>query len=335
MTSLRSWLVPLILLGVIGYALAEDLTLTTYYPSPRGVYKEVRVTDRLAVGTTTPTAQVEVVAPAPITAVTTNQTTLAVRIPATTRFNTFDASLTNTAAAITNQAINSSGSNQLTNVGLSVSASGAERNYGLLVPQGQVGIGTTTPAATTALDVVGTLRLADGTQGADKVLTSDAGGVARWQPAPGGALTFAGVYNAISSTAVLPDWTDTGIDVPIGRSVGIAMEADQNEFAWPSALTVVSLTGDNSSETSQGGCVIGETAATDEAICGTVQMSGGSWPGVVQVVRLTRRTICKMSGPSYWDIRAGIDAGGNVYVTKTCPTSPERTADFAVAAWYW
>jgi hypothetical protein len=47
-----------------------------------------------------------------------------------------------------------------------------------------VGIGTNTPAA--KLDVAGTFKLADGTQGADKVLTSDANGLASWQTAAGG-----------------------------------------------------------------------------------------------------------------------------------------------------
>ena len=37
------WVVPVLLLGIAAYALAEDLTLTTYYPSPRGVYKELRI----------------------------------------------------------------------------------------------------------------------------------------------------------------------------------------------------------------------------------------------------------------------------------------------------
>ncbi|MBI2885110.1 MAG: hypothetical protein HYY15_02940 [Candidatus Omnitrophica bacterium] len=196
------WIVPVVGLGTIAYAIAEDLTLTTYYPSPRGVYKEVRVTDRLAVGTTTPTAQVEVVAPAPATAITTDQTTLQVSVPATTRFNTADQSLTNAAASITNQAVNSSTNNALTNVGLTVSASGAERNYGLLVPQGQVGIGTTAP--TTLLHLRGSansLRIEDGTEGTGKVLTSDAQGVARWAASSGTT------WRRIASTTV--EFADT------------------------------------------------------------------------------------------------------------------------------
>ena len=57
-----------------------------------------------------------------------------------------------------------------------------------------VGTGVATPAAT--LDVAGTVRIADGSQGAGKVLTSDAAGLASWQaPAvpqaiPSGAVMF-------------------------------------------------------------------------------------------------------------------------------------------------
>jgi len=44
---------------------------------------------------------------------------------------------------------------------------------------GKVGIGTSTPAA--KLDINGTLKVVDGSQGANKVLTSDANGLATWQ----------------------------------------------------------------------------------------------------------------------------------------------------------
>ena len=42
---LKSWLGCGLLLGTAIYALAEEITLTTYYPSPRGVYQELRATE--------------------------------------------------------------------------------------------------------------------------------------------------------------------------------------------------------------------------------------------------------------------------------------------------
>ena len=45
-----------------------------------------------------------------------------------------------------------------------------------------VGIGTSTPAA--KLDVIGNIKITDGTQGANKVLTSGADGMATWAPPP-------------------------------------------------------------------------------------------------------------------------------------------------------
>ena len=40
-TQQVGWLV-LLMIGVMGHALAEDITVSTYYPSPRGVYDELR-----------------------------------------------------------------------------------------------------------------------------------------------------------------------------------------------------------------------------------------------------------------------------------------------------
>ncbi len=60
--KISGWLVPALLLCTVAYALAEDLTLTTYYPSPRGVYKELRTSGDAAIGTTgTPVARLQVV----------------------------------------------------------------------------------------------------------------------------------------------------------------------------------------------------------------------------------------------------------------------------------
>lgn len=42
------------------YAIAEEVTLTTYYPSPRGVYQELRAMGNLGVGTMTPQEELHV-----------------------------------------------------------------------------------------------------------------------------------------------------------------------------------------------------------------------------------------------------------------------------------
>jgi hypothetical protein len=70
---------------------------------------------------------------------------------------------------------------------------------------GNVGIGTNSPSA--KLDVAGTVKIADGTQGAGKVLTSDASGNATWQTAAvsTGSFTNMQVYaSAGTNTFTVP-----------------------------------------------------------------------------------------------------------------------------------
>lgn len=63
-----------------------------------------------------------------------------------------------------------------------------------------VGVGTVTPGA--KLDVAGSVRIADGTQGAGKVLTSNASGLASWQTVPGGGNMVS--TNNLSDVASVP-----------------------------------------------------------------------------------------------------------------------------------
>jgi len=90
--------------------------------------------------------------------------------------------------------------------GYNVLKLGAQGSY-LLYINGEtqkVGIGTDNPGAT--LDVQGSLRVADGTQGAGKFLTSDANGTASWAaPGSGGTHTIGESYGGGIVFYVTPD----------------------------------------------------------------------------------------------------------------------------------
>ena len=53
---LKGWMVVVVLMGTLTYALAEEITLTTYYPSPRGVYNELRTAGNVQIGLLDPPA---------------------------------------------------------------------------------------------------------------------------------------------------------------------------------------------------------------------------------------------------------------------------------------
>lgn len=69
---------------------------------------------------------------------------------------------------------------------------------------GNVGVGTSVPTA--KLDVAGSVKIADGTQGNGKVLTSDANGVASWQTLPAGADNW-GTQVAVTNTTLAGNGT--------------------------------------------------------------------------------------------------------------------------------
>lgn len=77
---------------------------------------------------------------------------------------------------------------------------GADNGNGYFL--GNLGLGVQTAAA--KLDVAGAVKIADGTQGAGKVLTSDANGLASWQtPTGGGGITGTGAAGNLTF------WTGT------------------------------------------------------------------------------------------------------------------------------
>ncbi len=63
----------------------------------------------------------------------------------------------------------------------------------VVLKNGNTGIGTSTPSA--KLDIAGTFKLADGTQAAGRVLTSDAAGLATWATAGTSSISLDGAYD--------------------------------------------------------------------------------------------------------------------------------------------
>jgi len=65
----RNGVVLALIFGVTAYALAEEVTITTYYPSPRGMYNELRTSGNVYIGDLgAPTARLQVIQPDPSTA---------------------------------------------------------------------------------------------------------------------------------------------------------------------------------------------------------------------------------------------------------------------------
>lgn len=88
---------------------------------------------------------------------------------------------------------------------------------------GNVGIGTHNPVA--KLDVAGTVKIADGSQAAGKVLTSDANGLATWTTPAGGSSNLAN-GTAVGNTTYWngTDWVETSNLFSNGTNVGIGTD---------------------------------------------------------------------------------------------------------------
>ena len=102
-----------------------------------------------------------------------------------------------------------------------------------------VGIGTNQPQA--ALDVVGSLRFADGNQAAGRVLVSDSTGVARWDS----------LGNPFTFYATNPNWSVTGpgaaeniyctVTITLTKRSLVAVNAYGHVFSNPSTVAIVGI----------------------------------------------------------------------------------------------
>ncbi len=93
----------------------------------------------------------------------------------------------------------------------------------LVVVGGNVGVGTSTPA--TKLDVAGAVKITDGTEGAGKVLTSDATGNASWETLAAGPAGPAGADGSDGAVGAIGPAGPTGPQGPAGTPAFVYDEA--------------------------------------------------------------------------------------------------------------
>jgi hypothetical protein len=122
-----------------------------------------------------------------------------------------------------------------------------------LMPNGNVGIGTTNPGA--MLEVAGQVKITGGAPGAGKVLTSDAAGLATWQTAASSAAniqttstfviptTGTGTLNATTGVVILPNNSNTNGAITLGTGTNGQTLTITNLDADAVSITSASSTG--------------------------------------------------------------------------------------------
>lgn len=108
---------------------------------------------------------------------------------------------------------------------------------------GNIGIGTASPSA--KLEVAGNVKIADGTQGSGKVLTSDANGMATWQ-APSGTFETDPKVGTLAINTI-PTWNGTslanGTITDITNKIGIGTSSPSEQLHTTGGVRHESLGG--------------------------------------------------------------------------------------------
>ncbi len=245
-TKVTWWMVLIVLLGVAIYALAEDLTLTTYYPSPRGVYKELRASESVAIGATRGPWQ-----------------------PGSSPLPAHRLLVAGQGVNRVDQLTCPAGTDWYNEDSSGFVDDGECKPTVLVTPTGQVGIGTTSP--NTALDLAGALSVrgmaapavAPSGQGrlyfdasANKFQVSEHGGAYRnlggtsWQ-----SWTLVGSYNATLNSCLGIN-CDTGIAIPDDKEVFYAVVSAGDEIALAApAIPAYALQGGSNGSLYAGTCL--------------------------------------------------------------------------------
>ena len=196
-------------------------------------------------------------------------------------------------------------------VGSTYSGSVAAPANGAII-EGNVGIGNSAPTA--KLDVTGSVKIADGTQGANKVFTSNAAGLGSWQALPAGGVTGSGTLNTVAkftpsgtvvgNSQITDDGTSLGITTPVlspniklqvtAGAIGNAIRGTLTGTPATSIATAGSIYG----ESTTGIGVIG-VSGTQNGVYG---LSTGTLGGTVGVSTGT--------GTGIWGVATGAGVAG-------------------------
>ena len=186
------------------------------------------------------------------------------------------------------------GVNGGTNIGGTFRATGAARNYAVVIPanSGDVGIGTSTPTAKLHLvnPSAGALRIEDGSQAAGRVLTSDANGVGTWQ------------------TPNTNFWSLTGNTVAAGNFIGSNNNADVS----------FRRNGINAGYLGEYNVAFG---------LGALQPSVGFYNVAVGVNALANLTLADQNVAVGWNALSNVTTGGNNIGIGTGATVPTAAAN--------
>ena len=186
------------------------------------------------------------------------------------------------------------GVNGGTNIGGTFRATGAARNYAVVIPanSGDVGIGTSTPTAKLHLvnPSAGALRIEDGSQAAGRVLTSDANGVGTWQ------------------TPNTNFWSLTGNTVAAGNFIGSNNNADVS----------FRRNGINAGYLGEFNVAFG---------LGALQPSVGFYNVAVGVNALANLTLADQNVAVGWNALSNVTTGGNNIGIGTGATVPTAAAN--------
>jgi predicted transcriptional regulator len=138
-----------------------------------------------------------------------------------------------------------------------------------------LGIGTTTPEAN--LDVIGTVKITDGTEGEDKVLTSDSNGFASWQAFDDTPWNVSGNNISNNNTGNVGIGTPTPVNklsvegkVNITDSLGIGTDTPVNDLTVDGRVNITDRLGIGTATPPNEFSVVGEANITDKLGIGIV-----------------------------------------------------------------